>query len=58
MITKRTNAGKGKCIQLTWKGFEYALKVINGNNTVFVVSKKSCGEVVQKRRQYFFLIGS
>ena len=63
MIAKRTNAGKRKCIQLTWKGVEYALKVINGNNIVFEVSKKSCEKTVQKRNgccrlQYCFLVGS
>ena len=41
MIRIRTNEGKRKCIQLTWKGFEYAVKVINGNNTVFEVSEES-----------------
>ena len=64
MIAKRTNTGKRKCIQLMWKGVEYALKVINGNNTVFEVSvKKSCEKTVQERNGcrrllYCFLIGS
>ena len=44
MIRIRTNGGKRKCIQLTWKGVEYALKVINGNNAVFEVSKESFGK--------------
>ena len=37
---------KGKCIQLTWKGVKYALKVVNGNNTVFEVSEERAIEYV------------
>ena len=48
MITKRTNAGKRKCIQLTWKGVEYLLKVINGYNTVFEVSEKKAWSALIK----------
>ena len=65
MTRIRTNEGRRwKCIQLTWKGVEYALKVINGNSTVFVVSENSLGCVDKRlkrmnrccRLQYCFLI--
>ena len=65
MIRIRTKEGKQKCIQLTWKGVEYAMKVINGNNTVFEVREESFkkGRNGQKRNrccrlQYCFLINS
>ena len=40
-ITPNEVKQKRKCIQLTWKGVKYALKVVNGNNTVFEVSEES-----------------
>ena len=38
-----TRTDERQCIQFTsWNDKKYALKVINGNNTVFEVSEKNC----------------
>ena len=51
MIRIRTNEGQRKCIQLTWKGVEYALKVINAKKTVFEVSEESFKKKKKKNGQ-------
>ena len=57
MIRIRTNEGRRKCIQLTWKGVEYALKVINGKNTVFEVSEESFKKKTKKAKKGIVVAG-